>query len=139
LVKPEVVRRKVGQATAWLDEAEAILSRSPEEFLAETKEHDLACYYLFLAIQECIDLAAHWLADAGWGPPDDAGSIFDVLAGRRAIDPGLAAGLRGAVGLRNRIAHGYAAVDHARVQRESREGIPTLRRFLAAAAKEAGL
>src|SRR5437762_1197961 len=86
VVKPEVVRRKVARAAAWLDDAESILSRSPEEFLADTKDRDLACYYLFLAIQECIDLAAHWLADASWGSPDDAGSTFDVLADRQAID-----------------------------------------------------
>jgi len=139
VVKPEVVRRKVAAATGWLDDAESILTRSPEEFLTDTKEHDLACYYLFLSIQECIDLAAHWLADAGWRLPDDAGSIFDVLADRRAIDRELAAGLHRAVGLRNRIAHGYANIDLARVQRESREGIPTLRLFLAAVATEAGL
>ena len=70
---------------------------------------------------------------------DDAGSGFDVLADRGAIDRGLADRLRQAAGLRNRIAHGYAMLDYARVQAEALEGIPGLRRFLAAVAREAGI
>ena len=92
-----------------------------------------------LAIQECVDLAAHWVADAGWGLPDDAGSTFDVLVQRGAIENGLADTLRRATGLRNRIAHGYAMLDYPRVQIEAQEGIPALRTFLAAVATEAGL
>ena len=99
----------------------------------------MAIFYLFLAIQECIDLSAHWVADAGWGAPDDAGSSFDVLAERHAIDRDLADSLRAATGLRNRIAHGYAMLDYARVQVESLAGVPALRMFLSAVAREAGL
>ena len=47
--------------------------------------------------------------------------------------------LRGAVGLRNRIAHGYASVDHARVHEEYRAGVEALRRFLSLVSSEAGL
>jgi uncharacterized protein YutE (UPF0331/DUF86 family) len=139
MVKPDVVRRKVARALDWLDDAEAILSQPSEVFLANTKDQDLASFYLFLAIQECIDLAAHWVADAGWGSPDDAVSTFLLLADRRAIDRALAEGLRGAAGLQNLIAHGYTLVDHARIQSEYREGVSNIRRFLAAVATEAGL
>jgi uncharacterized protein YutE (UPF0331/DUF86 family) len=139
MVKPDVVRKKVVRARAWLDDAQAILSQPSEVFLANSRDQDLASFYLFLAIQECIDLAAHWVSDEGWGSPDDAVSTFLLLADRRAIDRDLAEGLRGAAGLRNRIAHGYSTVNHARIQSEYQEGIASLRRFLAAVAKEAGL
>lgn len=139
MVKVDVVRRKVAHAAARLEKAEAILSQPSEVFLANTQDQDLASFYLFLAIQECIDLAAHWVSDAGWGLPDDAVSTFLLLADRRAIDRDLAEELRGAAGLRNLIAHGYALVDPARVQSEYQEGIASLRRFLAAVATEAGL
>ena len=139
MVKPDVVGKKLARAAAWLDHAEAILSRPAEEFFADVERRDVASFYLFLAIQECIDLAVHWVADAGWGAPDDAGSTFLVLADRQAIDRHLAEELRGAVGLRNLIAHGYALVDHARIRSEYQEGIASLRRFLAAVATEAGM
>lgn len=139
MVRPEVAAARVARAEAWLADAAGTLDRPPDEFLAAGKDRDLALFYLFLAIQECIDLAAHWVADAGWTPPDEAGSTFDILAEHGAIERPTADALRKAVGLRNRIAHGYAMVDYRRVQAESTEGIPALRSFLTAVAREAGL
>lgn len=139
MVKPEVVGKKLLRATAWLDNAEKIFSQPTEEFLANTERRDVASFYLQLAIQECIDLAVHWVADEGWGAPDDAGSTFFILADHQAIDRELAQSLRDAASLRNRIAHGYATVDHELIQNEHKVGIAALRRFLAAVAAEAGL
>ena len=139
MVKPDVAARKMARAKAWLDDAEKVFRRSPEEFLADHRERDLALFYLFLAIQECIDLATHWVSDAGWDVPDDAASTFDLLAGQGAIEGDLATALRGAVGLRNRIAHGYASIDADRVQNEFTPGARALRHFLALASVEAGL
>jgi len=139
MVRPDVAGARIARATVWLDDAIRLLDQPSPAFIAATKDRDLAIFYLFLAIQECLDLSAHWVADAGWGAPEDAGSGFDVLADRGAIDRGLADRLRQAAGLRNRIAHGYAMLDYARVQAEALEGIPGLRRFLAAVAREAGI
>jgi len=138
MVKPEVVGKKLARAMAWLDDAEALLAQPAKEFLTNRKDRDLASFYLLLAIQECIDLAAHWVADAGWGSPDDAGSTFYTLANRNAMDRDLAKKLSEAVGLRNLIAHGYTLIDHSRLQKEFSEGVSALRNFLAIVASEAG-
>jgi uncharacterized protein YutE (UPF0331/DUF86 family) len=139
MVKPDLVRRKVAEALSRIAEAEEMLAKLGEEFLGDKRAKDLASFYLFLAIQDCIDLASHWVADDDWGPADDAASAFDILADHRAIDRDLAERMREAVGLRNLIAHGYSLVDHARIQREYTAGIANLRRFLAATADKAGL
>ena len=139
MVRRDVAGAHLARATTWLDDSERLFGQPPAEFVEATKDRDLAIFYLFLAIQECIDLAAHWVADEGWSPPDDAGSTFDVLARRGAIDRDAAEQLRLAAGLRNRIAHGYALLDYRRVQTEANAGIPALRGFLALVAREAGL
>jgi uncharacterized protein YutE (UPF0331/DUF86 family) len=139
MVRPEVAAARVARALTWLSDAESLLAPGPDEFVADRRGRDLALFYLFLAIQECIDLAAHWVADEGWAPPDDAGSTFDVLADRGVIERSVADGLRAATGLRNRIAHGYAMLDYRRVQEESRAGVRPLRVFLDAVASAAGL
>jgi uncharacterized protein YutE (UPF0331/DUF86 family) len=139
MVQRDVVVNKVGRARAWLNDAQSLFEQSPDAFRADVKGRDLALFYLFLAIQECIDLAAHWVADEGWGEPDDAGSAFDLLADRGVIGAESANTLRAAAGLRNRIAHGYALLDYDRVHREAREGIPSLRNFLVAIATTAGV
>ncbi len=139
MFKPDVTEKKLAQATTWLDSGEERLSLLAAEFLADRKSKDLASFHLFLAIQECIDLGCRWAADRGWGSPDDAAAMFDLLAVRGAIDHRLAATLRGAVDLRNQIYYEYWAVDHERIQSEYREGVKALRRFLALVADEAGL
>ena len=139
MVRREVVSQKVTRAAGHLNDAAALIERSVDAFIADIQGRDLAAFYLMLSIQECIDLAAHWVADAGWTPAPDAAGAFDELADRGAIGRDLAGILRGAVGLRNRIAHGYSGIDHRRLHQEASAGIPALRLFLAAAATAAGL
>lgn len=139
MVRRDVAAARLTRATVWLTDAEQLFSADEQAFETNTKDRDLALFYLFLALQECIDLAAHWVADANWGMPDDAGSTFDELADRNAISRDLADRLREGVGLRNRIAHGYALLDYKRVRSEALVGIPSLREFLAAVGREAGV
>jgi len=139
MVRPDVARTRIGRATAWLDDAERLFGVDADAFFAATKDRDLALFYLFLALQECIDLAAHWVADAGWGVPDDAGSTFDELADRGAVTREQADRLREGGGRRNRIAHVYALLDYSRVRAEALNVIPALRSFLAAVGRAAGL
>lgn len=51
MVRPEVARTKIARAAAWLDDAEEILRRPREEYLADVRRRDLAAFYLFLAVQ----------------------------------------------------------------------------------------
>jgi uncharacterized protein YutE (UPF0331/DUF86 family) len=137
VVSREVVTTKVARARGWLNDASTALLSPLDAFVGDRQVRDLSLFYLFLAIQECIDLAAHWVADEGWGEPDEAGSAFDLLADRGVIDRDTATVLRGAAGLRNRIAHGYAQLDYDRVHREAQGGIPALGAFLLAIAEAA--
>jgi uncharacterized protein YutE (UPF0331/DUF86 family) len=139
VVRRDIVAAKTGRARAWLNDAAAAFEQPPDQFLSDARTRDLALFYLFLAIQECIDLAAHWGADEGWAPPEDAASSFDVLADRGVIDRETATALRQAAGLRNRIAHGYAMLDYRRVHAEGQKGIPVLREFLRRTLEAVGL
>lgn len=78
------------------------------------------------------------MADADWGSPDDVGGLFDVLRDKGLIPRDLARGMRGATGLRNRIAHGYGSLDPDRIWSEFRSGSGVLREFLAVLAEAAG-
>lgn len=139
VVRRDLVARKVGRAAAWLEEVEATLSRPRYELAKDVKSRDLAAFYLFLAIQECIDLAAHWVADEKIPPPQDAASTFDTLASRDLITVESAELMRAATGLRNRIGHGYAELDEERLHEEANEGVAGIREFLVAVAEAAGL
>lgn len=126
---PDLVARKVARATSWLEDVERRISAGTA---AGEDNADLAAFHLQLAIQECLDLAAHWIAGEGWPPAEHNAAAFDRLADRGAISLELASFMRGASGLRNRIAHGYAEIDRQRMFTEANLGIPRVREFLAA-------
>ncbi len=136
MVRADVVATKVARARARLDEAASLFAGAAP---GDLRSQDLASFYLFLAIQECIDLAAHWISDEDWGPPEDAAGSFEILVHRGALDDDLGEQMIQAVGLRNRIAHGYATLDHERLRRELDRGAAALREFLARVSSEAGL
>ena len=139
MVDHDVLARKIASATARLSEVAEIVAQPRDDFLEDPKARDLAAFYTLLAVQDCIDLASHWVADEGWQPPDHAGSTFDILADRGVVTHELATVLRQAVGLRNVIAHGYAALDAGRFYEEIRRAGPDIEQFLAELAEAAGL
>ncbi len=134
MVDHDVVARKIANASARLADVDRFLAEPKDDFLDDVQGRDLTAFYVQLAIQECIDLASHWVSESGWPPPEDAGSAFDTLADHELISRDLAATMRQAVGLRNRIAHGYATVDHGRLYDEVGEGAGSIKQFLAALA-----
>lgn len=139
MVKHDVAAKKVAEARRRLAQADTIFGQPGEAVPEDEAKRDLACFYLLLAIQECIDLAAHWVSDADWGPPEDVGGVFDILAKKEVIPKELAASLRGATGLRNRIAHGYSALDPQRIWSEYPAGSASLREFLGIVSLAIGL
>ena len=54
---------RIARAVTWLDDAARVFEQPAATFVAATKDRDLAIFCLFLGIQECIDLAAHWVAE----------------------------------------------------------------------------
>jgi uncharacterized protein YutE (UPF0331/DUF86 family)/predicted nucleotidyltransferase len=70
---------------------------------------------LFVALQECVSLATHWLAEAGERVPGSYREIFLALAESGVLPAELARRLAAAAGFRNLVAHPYGVVEPARV------------------------
>lgn len=66
---------------------------------------------LQLALQVCIDIAAHVVAEEGLGAPEDNRGLFAGLAGAGVLEGDLARRLGTAAGLRNALVHAYADLD----------------------------
>jgi len=92
-----------------------VLPPSAEAFTADRTAREVVTLNVFIALQEAIGLAAHWVADQGWAVPQSHGEVFTVLGERNVIDRELARRLRAAAGLRNLIAHQYGVLNMARV------------------------
>ncbi len=95
---------------------------------------DAMALAFMVALQEAVDIAYHIVADEGWGLPDSHRAAFDTLAAHDVLSQRHANELSAATSMRNRIAHGYASVDHERLWRELPDGLRTLGEFAAAVA-----
>jgi uncharacterized protein YutE (UPF0331/DUF86 family) len=92
-----------------------VLPARLDDFVANRTAREIVTLNLFLAVQEAIALATHWLADEGWQVPQSHGDAFTALAAHDVIDATLASRLRAAAGLRNLIAHQYGVIDFRRI------------------------
>lgn len=85
-----------------------------------------------IAVEACIDIAYHIVAERGWTPPDAARVAFATLASHGLISSQLAERLGRAAGLRNILVHEYVRVDTALLLASISAGLPDLRAFAAA-------
>jgi len=133
-----VVLRKL---TLLREHVERMRSRRPaalDAFRDDTMLQDAVALNLVVALQEALDIALHIAADEGWGAPASYAEGFDTLAAHGLIEQGLARRLGGIATLRNRIAHGYATVDFARLWAEIPDGLDALDAFAGAVATYLG-
>jgi len=115
----------------------AVLPADADAFAADRTTREVVVLNLFVAVQDCLSLATHWLADAGWEVPTAYGAVFEQLAEHEVIDATLADRLAAASGLRNLIAHRYGALDWRRIHAIASEDLDDLLAFCVALARQA--
>lgn len=138
MVDGALLATKVAAVRDAVARIRAVLPASPESFLADRTAREVVVLNLFVALQECLALAAHWLADEGWDVPQSYRDIFQSLAERGILERDLAARLAAASGLRNLVAHQYGILDWDRIHAIASTELTDLLSFCAALARQAG-
>lgn len=92
-----------------------VLPPRREAFREDRTAREVVVLNLFVALQDCLSLAAHWLADAGLDVPQSYAQVFHGLGARGVVPPELSARLAAASGLRNLVAHRYGVLDWDRI------------------------
>ena len=72
---------------------------------------DILALNITRAVQLCVDIASHIVAESEQRVPDTMSGVFDVLAESGVIRVELAASMKNAVGFRNIAVHNYQAID----------------------------
>lgn len=111
-----------------------LLERLREEVTVAQLRDDLRLqamvkYPLLIAIQICIDMANHIVAASRLPKAETYAQIFGRLAEAGMISQELARALALAVGLRNRLVHGYTEIEVEELYRVLQEDIEDLGRF----------
>ncbi len=123
--------RKIADLETRVARVRELLPADAEAFRAHRTESEALILNLYLALQAASDLALHVVALHGLGVPGDTRSAFDALARAGLCDPPLARRLAAAIGLRNRIAHEYGALDLDLVFEAARDNLVDLLAFAA--------
>jgi len=124
-----VLARRVAAIRDAVERIREVLPATSAAFLADRTTREVVSLNLFVALQETIGLATHWLADEGALVPETYGDAFLALADRGIIDAALGERLRAAAGLRNLVAHQYGVLDFTRVYEVARTDLDDLLRF----------
>lgn len=115
MVDKAVLAKKLAAIQDAVARIRAVLPSTADAFHADRTVREVVTLNLFVALQEALAVATHWIADEGWDVPHSYGEVFTVLASRGVLDHDLAVRLHGAAGLRNLIAHQYGVVDVDRI------------------------
>jgi uncharacterized protein YutE (UPF0331/DUF86 family) len=101
---------RLGRLDELLASLEVVHERGRGAYDGDPDVADATRYRLQLAVQVCIDLAAHLVARSGRRIPDRYKDLFTDLVAD-GLEPKLASRLSEAAGFRNVIVHDYLDVD----------------------------
>ena len=129
MIDHTILARQVAAVRDAVERIREVLPAQPEALIADRTTREVVTLNLFVALQDCLSLATHWLADEGWKVPATYAEVFRVLAERDVLDHDLAARMSAAAGLRNLIAHRYGELDWVRIHDVASNHIEDLIRF----------
>ena len=101
-----------------------------EKFLKDFDCQDIVSFNLQLAIQNCIDIAAHVISEEGLGMPGSFTEMFYLLEENGYLSGELTEKMVRAVGFRNLLVHEYGKIDLKQVYQIASDHIEDLNRYL---------
>lgn len=106
MVDADVITAKLAELAERTTRAQLHCRPNAAELASDRDALDLVSFNLMLAVQSCLDIASHIIADEGWEPATTLAGSFIALSNHGVISPETAESLGRAAGLRNIIAHG---------------------------------
>lgn len=110
---PDLISEKLEALRRCVERIQTKCPATPEALMEDPDLQDIISLNLTRAVQLCVDIAVHMVADLEVPPPDTMGSAFDALMSAQIIGTDLAVRLKKAVGFRNIAIHNYEAIDWA--------------------------
>jgi uncharacterized protein YutE (UPF0331/DUF86 family) len=130
LVDRDLIITKAGRIRSLLARIEEKRGENLEEFLQDSDRQDIVSFNLQLAIQNCIDIAAHIVSQEGMGVPGSLNETFYLLEQNGYLPYELTEKMVKAIGFRNLLVHEYGKLDLAQVFEISHNDVNDLNRYL---------
>lgn len=115
MVDADVFDRRLERLEQAVTDLRQVASNDLARFVGDRALQAQAERWTQVAVEACVDLAHHVIADHGWATPATYRDAFRILGDHGVIEPALAVRMAGWAGLRNILVHLYLDVDHARL------------------------
>ncbi len=99
-------------------------------FLSDIDRQEIVMFNLQMAIQNCVDIAAHIISEEVLGIPDSISEMFYLLEENSYLDNQLTEKMVKAAGFRNLIVHEYAKIEIEQVFDIAQKDITDLTEYL---------
>ena len=130
MVNHQLIENKLAQLAGYL--ADLIESQDVEqkEYLADKKTQRYVERTLHLAIECCLDIGNHLIADNNWREPINNKDVFAVLEENRVISSSLLSDLGKMAQFRNVLVHDYARVESDIIYSILQNNVADFQRFI---------
>jgi uncharacterized protein YutE (UPF0331/DUF86 family) len=115
LVDREIVATRLSKLRDALRRLRSIARKPRQEYLESETDTALSEHFLRIALEAALDVGNHVIAAEGYRKPQHMREIPLILSENGVIARDLAVSLARATGLRNRLVHLYADIDHAMI------------------------
>jgi uncharacterized protein YutE (UPF0331/DUF86 family) len=135
----ELILAKAAAVKKHLKRIEVKRGNSMETFARDLDRQDIVLFNLQMAIQNCVDIAAHIVGEEGLGIPGSTSELFYSLEENGYLQPEIAEKMVRAVGFRNLLVHEYGKIDIEQVYTLAHEHLGDLNDYLVSIFKKTGI
>jgi len=139
MIDKNLIVAKAGKVDEHLKRIKVKRSVKLEEFLGDLDRQESILFNLQMAVQNCIDIAAHVISDEELGVAGSTNEMFYMLQENGYLPLELTEKMVVAVGFRNLVVHEYGRIDLTKVYQIAQKDIDNLEEYLRAILKKCGI
>jgi uncharacterized protein YutE (UPF0331/DUF86 family) len=136
LIDKDVILNKANKVDHHLSRIKEKRVISLEGFLADLDWQESILFNLQMAVQNCIDIAAHIISEEELGIAGSTNEMFYMLQENGYLSPELTENMVAAVGFRNLVVHEYGNIELRQVYQIAHQDIDDMESFLKAIIKK---
>ena len=139
MVDNDLILAKASSVKRHLRRVEEKRNINLQIFLKDIDRQESILFNLQMAIQNCIDIAAHIISDEGFGVPGSTNEMFYLLEENGYLDRDITEKMVKAVGFRNLIVHEYEKIELGQVFEIALKDTKDLNEYLKSIFRKLGL
>ena len=130
MVDREIIIAKASSVKRHMERVKKKVNVDLQIFLGDLDCQEIILFNLQMAVQNCIDIAAHIISEEGFGVPGSNNEMFYLLEENKYLSTKITEKMVKAVGFRNLIVHEYTKIEINQVYETARNDIKDIYHYL---------